>query len=101
MTPVIVGAALALLALDAGPATTSESTTVKPAVVEGASSKTTAADDPDRVICKNEALTGSRFSKRVCMTHAAWDEQQKQVEVLERRINQTATPTGGGGFSGN
>ncbi len=97
MTPVIVGAALALLALDSGPGI-SQPTTVKPAVVQGA--KSDAQQDPDKMICKSEELTGSRFSKRVCMTRSDWDERTKQVEVFERRLNQTATPTGGGGMSG-
>lgn len=101
MTPVIIGAALALLALDTTPAATDSPTTVKPAVVQGSKANNNAADDPDKVICKNEALTGSRFTKRVCMTRAGWDQQQKQVEILERRLNQTATPTGGGGMNGN
>ena len=98
MTPVIVSAALAFLALDSGPAV-SQSTAAKPATAEAA--KTAGGvDDPDRVICRNEALTGSRFTKRVCMTKSQWDEKQHQVEILERRLNQTATPTGGGGFGG-
>ena len=97
MTPVIVGAALALLAFDAAPAT-SQPTTVSPAVVQGTASG--APDDPDKVICRKEALTGSRFEKRVCMTREAWDRQEAQVEVLERRINQSPTAMGGGGMSG-
>ena len=98
MTPVIVGAALALLALDSAPAA-SPPTTVSPATVE-APKMVGGVTDPDRVICRKEALTGSRFTKRVCMTNAQWQYQEKQTEILERRLNQTATPTGGGGFNG-
>jgi hypothetical protein len=98
MTPVILAAALAVLAADSAPAA-SDSTTVKPATV-GAAKTVGGVEDPDRVICKNEELTGSRFTKRVCMTKAQWDDKQRQVEIFERRINQTATPTGGGGYNG-
>lgn len=97
MTPLIIGTALALLALDSGPAT-SQPTTVSPAVVAG--QKVDDSQDPDKVICKNQALTGSRFTKRVCMTREEWTRQQEQTEVLERRINQAPTAMGGGGMSG-
>ena len=98
MTPLIIGAALALLALDSAPAT-APPTEVKPAIVSGQKSDNT-TNDLDKVVCKNQPLTGSRFSKRVCMTKLQWGEQERQTEILERRLNQTATPTGGGGFSG-
>jgi hypothetical protein len=96
MTPLIIGTAIALLALESAPAT-APPTEVKPAVVTG---KVDDNADADRIVCKNQPLTGSRFTKRVCMTKAQWGEQQRQVEVLERRLNQTATPTGGGGYGG-
>ena len=99
MTPLIIAAALSLVALDSTPAASQPGTTVAPATVKGA--KATDSDtDPDKVICKTEALTGSRFSKRICMSRSSWDEQQKQTEVFERRMNQTATRMGGGGMSG-
>ncbi len=98
MTPLILAAALSLAALDATPAA-APPTPVAPATVTAA--KTDPLQDLDKVICKNEQLTGSRFNKRVCMTRGEWEERQKQTETMERRLNQTATPTGGGGFSGN
>ena len=98
MTPVIVGAALALLALDSAPAA-SPATTVRPATIE-APKMVGGVVDPDRMVCRKEALTGSRFTKRVCMTNSQWQDQEKQTEVLERRLNQTATPQGGGGYNG-
>ncbi len=99
MTPLIIAAALSLVALDSTPAASPSATPVAPATVKGA--KSVASDnDPDKVICKTEALTGSRFNKRVCMSRSSWDEQAKQTEIFERRMNQTATPMGGGGMSG-
>jgi len=56
-----------------------------------------AADqDPNRVICRREASTGSRLgAKRRCMTAAQWsDEQQEQRQQLER--GQGIRPTSGG-----
>ena len=97
MTPLIIGAALALLALDSAPAT-APTTEVKPAVVAG--QKTDDLADLDRVICRNQPITGSRFNKRVCMTKAQWGEQQRQTEILERRLNQTTSPNPGGGMGG-
>ena len=41
-------------------------------------------DNPDRVICKSEAVTGSHFVKRICMTKAEMDERDRQLEVFER-----------------
>ena len=100
MTPLIVTAALSLLALDAAPAS-SQPNTIAPVQVNGSKTAANGAEDPDKVICHKEAITGSRFEKRVCMTKSQWDDRQRQVEVLERRLNQTATPQGGGGFNGN
>ena len=98
MTPLIIATALGLLALDAGPAA-SPPTPVAPVRVN-APPKSDALEDADKVICKNQPLTGSRFSKRVCMTRADWGEQQRHVEELERRLNQGPTAMGGGGMSG-
>ena len=89
MTPVIVGAALALLALDAAPAGTSAPpTTVKPAVVTAAAGKDDALADMDKVICKKEQITGSRFMKRTCMTKAQWGDQERDTEDFKRRVTQ-------------
>ena len=35
--------------------------------------------DPDKPVCKEQRIEGTRFLKRVCMTRAAWtDLEQKQ-----------------------
>jgi hypothetical protein len=52
------------------------------------------------VICKKEEITGSRFTKRVCMTRSAWDDQQRRTEDFERRLGETPTAHSGGGLSG-
>jgi hypothetical protein len=97
MTPLVIATALSLLALDAGAANTPP-TQVAPATVK-APPKVSAADDPDKVICRREQITGDRFYTRVCMTQSQWDDQQKNTETFERRINQTPTAMGGGGMN--
>lgn len=43
----------------------------------------------NRVVCKYEAKTGTRFKKRICHTRAQWDEiaqsaQRKGHEMIDR-----------------
>jgi hypothetical protein len=101
MTPFVVTAVLSLLALDAAPSSSQPNTVSQVQVTSPSKTAANGVDDPDKVICHKEAITGSRFEKRVCMTKSQWDDRERQVEVLERRLNQTATPQGGGGFNGN
>ena len=101
MTPLLVATALSLIALDATPASTAPPTTVAPATVTSTKSAANGADDPDRVICHKEAITGSRFEKRVCMTKVQWDEQQRQTEDFERRLGEHPNAPMSGGLSGN
>ncbi len=102
MTPLIVATALSLLALDATPASSTQATTVAPAQVSAPTKAVTnGADDPDRVICHKEAMTGSRFEKRICMTRAQWDEQQRQTADFERRLGEHPNAPMSGGLSGN
>jgi hypothetical protein len=54
-------------------------------------------DDPDRVICRTEAVTGSRFTHRVCMTKAQMDERQREFDQFERQRNETNGLTSGAG----
>ncbi len=84
MTPLIMFASLALVAMDATPAT-STSTSQPDA---GKPSATASANPQDRVICKREAITGSRFEKRICMTKAEWGEEERRTEEFERRLGQ-------------
>jgi hypothetical protein len=97
MTPLILAAALSLAALDATPAN-APPTPVAPAVVSAP--KADDSSDLDKVICKKEEITGSRFTKRVCMTRSAWDDQQRRTEDFERRLGETPTAHSGGGLSG-
>jgi len=98
MTPLILATALSLMALDAAPSNLPPPT-VAPAIVP-APPKVDPASDPDRVICKTEETTGSRFAKRTCMAKAAWDERERKTEEFERRLNEQTVSHSGGGFSG-
>jgi len=45
------------------------------------------ADDPNRVICKSEEVTGARFLRKVCMTRAQWTERQQQADRFMRETD--------------
>ncbi len=58
------------------------------------------ADDRDRIVCRQEEVTGSKFTRRVCMTKGQWDEQSRDAERFERRMNEIQMGTGGGATGG-
>jgi hypothetical protein len=101
MTPFILATALSILAADAGPATTAAAT---PAAE--ATAPKSAGDDMDRVICKNQPITGSRFVKRICMKKSEWSDTERRTEEQTRRFGERAATgaamaTGGGLTNGN
>ena len=53
------------------------------------------ANDPNKVICREEQVTGSHFERRVCMTRAAWDKQTQDALRMERQLNEQAATNGG------
>jgi hypothetical protein len=97
MTPLILATVFSLLAADAGPAAGPAPVAAAPA----ADQHTSSADDPDKVICHNEAITGSRFIKRICMKRSDWAEQERRTKEFERKLGESAgfnaaAATGGG-----
>lgn len=52
--------------------------TTPPAKVEKAS-------DADQVICKSEAVTGTRFTTRVCRTKGQWEEDAREARDYVNR----------------
>jgi len=52
--------------------------------------------DPNRMVCKKKTLTGSRFSKKVCMTSTQWekmsDDAKKTTGNLQKRGGRTNQP---------
>lgn len=102
MAPLIFTVALSLLAADAGQ--TAPQGAAATQVASTASSKSTESDD-DRVICKNQAITGSRFVKRLCMKKSEWSEMERRTEEFSRRLGENAgrnaaNATGGGMTNG-
>ena len=44
-------------------------------------------NDPDEVVCINEAEIGSRLSRRrVCRTRAEWEEHRSQSRIVTERV---------------
>ena len=38
------------------------------------------ADDPDRIVCKDEPLLGSRFVRHICLTRTQWSDLQGRLQ---------------------
>lgn len=43
-------------------------------------------EDPNRLICTNEMITGSKFTDRVCLTAASRKEQSKKHRQLVHQM---------------
>jgi hypothetical protein len=56
----------------------------------------TSADDPDRVVCKNIAVTGTRFKKKECHTAREWERMRQEAkEAVEGASQRQVNPSGG------
>ena len=54
-----------------------------------------ARSDKDRMICKTEALAGSRVPKKVCATKSEWDaRRQDDRDQLEKAQKAASAPRG-------
>ena len=62
-----------------------------PAAATPPAAQPATAANPDEVICKREEQLGTRFSKRVCMTRAQWEQR-----ALNARRNLSDQQRGGG-----
>ncbi len=51
-----------------------------------ASSASGEADPLDRVVCRTEAVVGTRFDSRVCMTRRQWDARRDESRRLAHRL---------------
>jgi hypothetical protein len=78
-------AALMAGAPAADPATTTATT---PAAASPA--KTDKASDPNKIVCRKEAVLGSRMPSRTCMTQGEWDARKTQsrdeLDAAQRNI---------------
>lgn len=53
--------------------------------VQSPPASATAQDDQDKIVCRTEAETGSRFTKRICLTKAQMDERDRRLAEYERQ----------------
>ncbi len=94
MTPLILAATLTLIAANDTTQTAAAPTPPAPAAKP--------KDDPDKIVCKTEQVTGSRFNQKVCMTKGQWDDAEKNSERVANYL-QSQTGVGhpsGGGYGG-
>jgi hypothetical protein len=57
------------------------------ALATPAQAKTTSANDPDKIVCKREKRSNSRFTQQTCHTRAQWlaiAEEQKRAYAEQR-----------------
>lgn len=77
----VLTAALALHASSAAPATPAASP-------EPTKAQVAQVADKDRMVCKTEALAGSRVPKRVCATKGEWEarraEDKEHLDAMQR-----------------
>ena len=67
-----------------------------PSPSPSAASKPANDPDADKVICRTEEVTGSHFDRRVCMTHAQWEQQSQAAQNLERQMHDAPAAGPGG-----
>jgi hypothetical protein len=97
MTPLVLAAALTMLAANdaSNPAAAPPPKPAASAAPSAPAAKP--ADDPDKVVCREEPVTGSRFTRRICMTKAEWDDHEKQSHDLMNHLDQQSGAAGVGG----
>ena len=86
------------VASNARAAETADGTPAKTQVATADASDSEGADD-NRIICKRERVTGSKFAKKVCMSWREWKQLQDNSRALvegNQRAARFNTPDGGG-----
>jgi hypothetical protein len=91
-------ALLAAVLLDAQPA----GATVAPSATASSApaatpAKAVAADDDDKVVCKSQQVTGTRFSSRVCHSKRDWAQIEKDArdELMDQQSQSYRNPSNG------
>jgi|KBSSwiStaDraftv2_1062776.scaffolds.fasta_scaffold25622_1 hypothetical protein len=56
-----------------------------------------AAQDTDRLVCKYELKTGTRFKERMCKSFKEWEAQREQHRRAAHEMIDTPKICGGGG----
>jgi hypothetical protein len=109
MSPLIFAVALSVMAVDTAPVPTPASATSQtPSAGPASPQPGSPAPDPNKVLCRAQVITGSRFMKRICMSRADWAEydrrQEQETTYLKRKTDDMAglpTTAGPGGPGGN
>jgi hypothetical protein len=74
---------------DESPGAPQSNPTVGKVVVQGETGAL--SPDPDKVVCRNQPVTGSRFKRRVCLTQARWDAWAKQSDAYLYNLQRQST----------
>ncbi|MEJ1969818.1 MAG: hypothetical protein WDN03_14455 [Rhizomicrobium sp.] len=74
--------------------------TPAPAATPAPATPAAAGPGDDDVLCHEDRVTGSLFSKRVCHTRREWDQLSLQAKEVMDRAN-TVGRRGSGGGNGN
>jgi hypothetical protein len=94
----MIVAILAAVLLDAQPAgaVVSPPPPLDSATAAG-SAKTAAVADDDKIVCKSEQVTGTRFSTRVCHTKHEWAQIEKDSrdELMDQQSQSYRNPSNG------
>jgi hypothetical protein len=87
-----LGAVLLTAACATEPA--AEATAAAAPAAAPAGTAAVASNEEPEIICRNEAVTGTVFKRRVCMTQAEWNAsqrgQRRQIEEMARRNRDAA-----------
>jgi Spy/CpxP family protein refolding chaperone len=92
-------AILAAVMLEAQPAgaTAAPSAAAVSAPATTTSAKASVTGDDEKVVCKSEQVTGTRFATHVCHTKHEWDQIEKdsQDELANQQSQSYRNPTNG------
>lgn len=70
----------------------------EPAAAQAASTATPPAKaakaDKDGLVCRKEAVAGSRMKSRICMTQAEWDQRQRDDREMVEKAQSLKPLTG-------
>jgi hypothetical protein len=74
----------------------STAASAQPSSNASSSRTSTAASDPNAMVCRNQRETGSMLNRtRVCKTRAEWDAERRDNRQAIDRNQATRTTTGG------
>jgi len=91
-------AILAAVMLDAQPAGATAAPSAAPVSAPAATSaRATVTGDDEKVVCKSEQVTGTRFASHVCHTKHEWDQIEKdsQDELANQQSQSYRNPSNG------